>query len=132
MHISKTFLYLYKCIYEMNSLLIVIGGHVIHSYGRLVHREHVITREDQLLPPGDTAGPGRMDCIRTAPETARFRFFGGKPPNNLVYQSDDDGDQMATLFFNRAYLSMNTFIAEYSCQDDTYILFYLSPGKNYY
>ena len=117
----------------MTNLIIVIGGHVIHSYGRLVHRTHVITRGDHLLPPGDGTGPGRMDCIRTAPENASFRFFGGdEPPNNLLNQSDNDGDQMATLFFNRAYLTMNNFTAEYSCQDDTYILFYLSPGNNYY
>ena len=73
-----------------------------------------------------------MDCIRTAPETARFLFFGGQQPNNLVYQSVEDDAQMATLFFNRAYLSMSNFTAEYSCQDDTYILFHLSPGNNYY
>ena len=129
MHVRNIFILLQ--VYEMNNLITVIGGHVIHSYGRLVHREHVITRGDQLLPPGDGTGPGRMDCIRTAPETACFRLFGGQPRNNLVNQSDDDDDQMATLFFNRAYLSMNTFIAEYSCQD-AYILFYLLTGNNYY
>ena len=125
---TKTFLCL---VHEMNNF-IVIGGHVIHSYGRLVHQRHVITRGDQLLPPGNETGPGRMDCIRTTPETARFQFFGGEQPNNLVNQSVEDDDQMATLFFNRAYLSRNNFIAEYSCQNDTYILFYLSPGNNYY
>ena len=118
--------------YEKKNLIIVIGGHVIHSYGRLVHYLHVITRGDQLLAPGNETAPGRMDCIRTAPETAHFQFFGEKPPNILVNQSDDDGDQMDTLFFNRAYLSMNTFPAEYSCQDDTYILFYTLPGNTYY
>ena len=118
-------------VHEMNNF-IFIGGHVIHSYGRLVHVLNVITRGDQVLPPGDTTGPGRMDCIRTAPETARFRLFGDKPPNNLVNQSVDDDDQMDTLFFNRAYLSMNTFTAEYTCQNDTYIIFYLSPGNNSY
>ena len=117
--------------YEMKNLIIVIGGHVIHSYGRLVHFNQVITRGDQLLPPGDGTGPGRMDCIRTAPETARFRFFGGEQPYNIVYQSVEDDDQMATLFFNRTYLSINTFTAECTCQD-TYFLFYLSPGNNYY
>ena len=135
MYMSKT-LILNMQVNKMNNF-IVIGGHVIHSYGRLVHVLNVITRGDQLLPPGDVTGPGRMDCIRTAPETARFqfkagfKFFGGKQPNNLVNQSVDDGDQMATLFFNRAYLSMNNFTAEYSCQNDTYFLFYLSPGNNY-
>ena len=127
MHMMKTFSYL---VHEMN-IIIVIGGHVIHSYGRLIHVLNVITRGDLLLPPGDTTGPGRMDCIRTAPETARFRLEGGEQPNNLVNQSVEDGDQMATLFFNRAYLSMNNFIAEYSCHD-TYILFYLTSGNNYF
>ena len=118
-------------VYEMNNLIIVIGGHVIHSYWRLVHLLNVITRGDQLLPPGDGTGPGKMDCITTAPETARFQSFGVKQPNNLVNQSIGDGDQISTLFFNRAYLSMNNFTAEYSCHD-TYILFYLSPGNNCY
>ena len=72
-----------------------------------------------------------MNCIRTAPETASFRFAGGEQPNNLVNQSVYN-NQMAILFFNRAYLSMNNFTAEYSCPDKYYILFYLSPGNNYY
>ena len=118
----------------MNNLIIIIGGHVIHSYGRLVHREHVITRGDQLLPPGDGTGPGRLDCIKTAPETARSAFSGGKPPNNSVSQSDKDDDQIDTLFFNRSYLSMNTFNVEGSCRGanhtgDTYFYLYLLPGN---
>ena len=89
----------------------IIGGHVIHSYGRLVHREHVITRRDQLLPPGDVTGPGRMDCITTAPETARFILDNPLPSTNFVYQGVEDppNPQMATLLFNRSYLSMNSF-----------------------
>ena len=114
----------------MNNLIIIIGGHVIHSYGRLVHHEHVITRGDQLLTPGDGTGPGRMECIRTAPETAHFDvvFVGGQQPNNLVNQSDGDDEQMATLFFDRSYLSMNTFKnTEGSC--GTYFYLYLIPGN---
>ena len=119
------------------NLIIVIGGNVIHSYGRLVHHEHVITRGDQLLPPGDVEGPGRMNCIRTAPETAHFDvvFVGGQPPNNLVNQSDGDDDQMATLFFDQSYLSMNTFKnLEGPCTRNhgTYFYIYLLPGNAYY
>ena len=111
---------------EMINLIIIIGGHVIHSYGRLVHHHDIITRGDQLLPPGDVTGPGRMDCIGTAP--ARFIFTGPKP-NNFVYQSDDDGDQMDTLFFNRSHLSINT---EGYCQGaNTYFFLYLLPGNIY-
>ena len=119
-------------LHEMNNLILVIGGNVIHSYGRLVHDEYVITRGNQLLPPGNGTGPGRLDCIRTAAENARFIFKGGKggrPPNNLVNQG---GGQKASLSFNGSYLPMNTFDVEYTCQDDTYICIYLSPGNNYY
>ena len=76
-----------------------------------------------------------MDCIRTAPETARFAFHGGKPPNNLVSQSDKDDDQIDTLFFNRSYLSVNTSKnVEGSCRvanrtGDTYFYLYLLPGN---
>ena len=118
-------------VYEVNNL-IIIGGNVIHSYGRLVHREHVITVGDQLLPPGDVTGPGRLDCIRIVPETARFdvTFIGGQPPNNLVNRSDGGDEQMAILFFNRSYLSMNSFKnLEGSC--GTYFYLYLRPGNIY-
>ena len=73
--------------------------------------EHIITRGDQLLPPGDGTGPGRMDCIRTAPETARFILDNPMPSTNFVYQGVEDppNPQMATLLFNRSYLSMNSF-----------------------
>ena len=119
----------------MNSLIIVIGGHVIHSYGRLVHDHNVITRGDQLLPPGNETAPGRMDCIRTVPETARFVFTGPKLANDSVYQSEDDDDQMDTLFFNLPYLSMNTsknvegFCEGENSTSDTYFLVYLLPGN---
>ena len=96
----------------MSNLIIIIEGHVIHSYGRLVHFEHVITRGDQLLPPGDDGtGPGRMDCIRTAPENASFQLANPMPSNNFVYQRVEgpSNPQMATLLFNRSYLSMNSF-----------------------
>ena len=96
-------------VYEMNNLIIVIGGYVVHSYGRLVHHEHVITRGDQVLPPFGVTGPGRMDCIINAQVPARFGFDGTSPPNNLVNQSVEDGDQMDILLFNQSYLSMDNF-----------------------
>ena len=103
-HIKKTLQ-----VYEMNNLIIIIGGYVVHSYGRLVHHEHVITRGDQVLPPFGVTGPGRMDCIRNAQVPARFGFDGTSPPNNLVNQSVGDGDQMDILLFNQSYLSMDNF-----------------------
>ena len=127
----KNFFILIK-MYEMRNLIIIIGGHVIHSYGRLVHFEHVITRGDQLLPPGDGTAPGRMDCIRTAPETASFQFDNPKPSNNIVYPNVEDppNPQMATLLFNRSYLSMNSLEnAEGFCvRTLTFFHIFLSAG----
>ena len=114
---------------EMNNPIIVIGGHVIHSYGRLVHDHNVITRGDQLLPPGNETAPGRMDCTITAPETARFEFGGDEPPTSFASRIDDDDDQMDTLFFNRSDLSMNT---EGECQGaNAYFFLGLLPGNTY-
>ena len=119
------------------NLIIVIEGNVIHSYGRLINHEHVITREDQLLPPGDVAGPGRINCIRTASDTYHFHF-AYELPNNVVNKSDGGVDQIATLFFNRSYLSMNTFKnLEGPCirkrgNHGTYFYIYLLPGNTYY
>ena len=129
-HIKSIFI-LIK-LYEMNNPIIAIGGRVIHSYGRLVHFEHVITRGDQLVPPDDVTGPGRMDCITTAPETASFRFDNPMPSANFVYQRVEDppNPQMATLLFNRSYLSMNSFEnAEGFCvRTLTFFYIFLLPG----
>ena len=117
----------------MNNFIIIIGGHVVHSYGRLVHHEHVITRGDQLLPPGDVAGPGRMDCIRTAPENASFEFDGSQPPSSSVNQSVKNDDRMATLLFNQSYLSMDSFNnVEGFCRGaerNSFFYLFISPGK---
>ena len=130
MYMSKTLILNMQVHETILDNFIIIGGHVIHSYGRLVHHHHVITRGDQLLPPGDETAPGRMDCIITAPETARFIFTGPKPPTSIFSQSDDDGDQMTTVFFNRSHLSINT---EGFCQGaNTYFFLSLLPGNTYY
>ena len=118
----------------MNNLIIIIGGHVIHSYGRLVQSHNVITRGDQLLPPDNETAPGRMDCITTAPETVRFELSGDKPPSNLVYIAQV-GDQMATLIFKRSYLMNPANNVEGFCQGencDTYFFVYSLTGNTYY
>ena len=76
-----------------------------------------------------------MDCIRTAPETARFIFHGLQPPNGSVNQSVKNGDRIATLLFNQSYWSINSFNnVEGFCQGaraqrDPFFYLFLSPGK---
>ena len=77
-----------------------------------------------------------MDCIRTAPETARFGFDGLQPPNGSVNQSVKNGDRIATLIFNQSYLSINSFNnVEGFCQGaraqrDPFFYLFFSQGKN--
>ena len=52
-----------------------LGGQVIHSYGRLIYDERVITDQQQLQPPNNDSGDGRIEC-RVSNREARFIFFG--------------------------------------------------------
>ena len=89
----------------------VLGGNYIHSYGRLVHSQQVITRVDQLLPPGNISGPGRMDCIRTKPEPAVIVLngtsIGTNPARDPVYQSIENDEEINTVFLIQTILFGN-------------------------
>ena len=43
-------------------LLCTLGGKVVHSYGRLIFNERVITDKQQLQPPNNASGDGRIEC----------------------------------------------------------------------
>jgi hypothetical protein len=43
-------------------ILYTLGGAVVHSYGRLILHERVITDGHQLQPPNDDNGDGRIEC----------------------------------------------------------------------
>ena len=43
-------------------ILCTLGGQVVHSYGRLILHERVITDKQQLQPPNNDSGDGRIEC----------------------------------------------------------------------
>ena len=69
-------------------ILCTLGGQVVHSYGRLILNEGVITDKQQLQPPNNDSGDGRIEC-RVSSGGARFSYFGRNVPigtSGDVYQ----------------------------------------------
>ena len=58
-------------------ILCTLGGQVVHSYGRLILNERAITDKQQLQPPNNDSGDGRIECRRSSGE-AMFTYHG--PP----------------------------------------------------
>ena len=56
-------------------ILCTLGGRVVHSYGRLIFNERVITDKQQLQPPNNASGDGRIEC-RVSSGGAMFSYHG--------------------------------------------------------
>ena len=56
-------------------ILCTLGGQVVHSYGRLIFNERVIIDKQQLQPPNNDIGDGRIEC-RVSSGGAGFSYFG--------------------------------------------------------
>ena len=69
-------------------ILCTLGGQVVHSYGRLIFHERAITDKQQLQPPNNDSGDGRIEC-RVSSGGARFNYHG---PNNYTVSTDTSGD----------------------------------------
>ena len=54
-------------------ILCTLGGAVVHSYGRLILNETVITDRHQLQPPNNDNGDGRIECAVSSGE-AKFDY----------------------------------------------------------
>ena len=60
-------------------MLCTLGGQVLHSYGRLIFHERVITNKQQLQPPNSDSGDGRIECTVSSGR-AGFSYFGRNVP----------------------------------------------------
>ena len=56
-------------------ILCTLGGKVVHSYGRLILNDRVITDKQQLQPPNNDRGDGRIEC-RVSSGGAGFSYHG--------------------------------------------------------
>ena len=56
-------------------ILCTLGGQVVHSYGRLIFNERVITDKQQLQPPNNDSGDGRIKCTNSS-GGAGFDYHG--------------------------------------------------------
>ena len=80
--VSVSMHYSVVCTHEYTPLILlrIIGGAVVHSYGRLIFHERVITDRRQLQPPNNDTGDGRIECIVSSGQ-ARFNYRGYNVPN---------------------------------------------------
>ena len=64
-----------KVMHSSISSMCTLGGQVVHSYGRLILHERVISDKQQLQPPNNDSGDGRIEC-RVSSGVARFSYHG--------------------------------------------------------
>ena len=55
-------------------ILCTLGGKVVHSYGRLILNERAITDKQQLQPPNNDRGGGRIECAMSSGQ-AKFSYL---------------------------------------------------------
>ena len=119
--------------FEPLFLPIVLGGNFIHSYGRLVHFQQVITRRDQLLPPDDIRGPGKMECTRKKAVvyfSLEGIIIGRDPTNNLFYRNFEKDSQRDHLMFRTSNLNQFQNTEGYcTIMSTSYFYLFLLPGE---
>ena len=91
--------------YTLLILLRILGGAVVHSYGRLIFHERVITDKRQLQPPNNDTGDGRIECTTMNSNRARFDYFGYKLSNNTNAESYEvrNGSKALIIIRNDAF-----------------------------
>ena len=108
-------------------ILCTLGGQVVHSYGRLILNERVITDKQQLQPPNNDSGDGRIEC-RVSSGEARFSYHGRLVPTDTsggVYQIGS-GSSATVVIRDRVFNNFVNF--EGKCVDIYHYLF-LSKGE---
>ena len=108
-------------------ILYTLGGQVVYSYGRLIFHERVITDKQQLQPPNNDSGDGRIEC-RVSSGVARFSYHGRNVPTGTsgdVHQIES-GSTATVVIRDRAFNNFVNF--EVNCSDIYHYLF-LSNGE---
>ena len=107
-------------------ILCTLGGQVVHSYGRLIFHERVITDKQQLQPPNNDGGDGRIEC-RVSSGEAGFSYHGGNVSTNTREDIEISSGSTATVVIReRAFNNFVNF--EGNCAGIYHYLF-LSNGE---
>ena len=108
-------------------ILCTLGGQVVHSYGRLILHERVITDKQQLQPPNNDSGDGRIECTVSS-GGAGFNYHGRNVPigtSGDVHQIIS-GSTATVVIRDRAFNNFVNF--EGNCAG-IYHYLYLSNGE---
>ena len=108
-------------------ILCTLGGQVVHSYGRLILDERAITDKQQLQPPNNDSGDGRIEC-RVSSGGVGFNYHGRTVPTGTsgdVHQIIS-GSTATAVIRDRAFKNFVNF--EGKCSDIFHYLF-LSNGE---
>ena len=108
-------------------ILCTLGGQVVHSYGRLILDERAITDKQQLQPPNNDSGDGRIECTNSSGQ-ARFSYHGRTIPTGTsgdVHQIIN-GSNATVVIKDRAFNNFVNF--EVKCAGIYHYLF-LSNGE---
>ena len=122
---------LVQCVHTHGDTLVhfimcTLGGQVVHSYGRLILNERVITDKQQLQPPNNDSGDGRIVCTNSSGGTM-YSYHGRTVPTDT---SGDvriiSGSNVTIVISERAF---NNFVnSEGNCAGIYHYLF-LSNGE---
>ena len=111
-------------------ILCTLGGQVVYSYGRLIFHERVITDKQQLQPPNNDSGDGRIEC-RVSSGEARFKNYGLTVPTD---SSEDvhvitSGSTATLVMRDRAFNNFVNFEGFCAHIKLAYHYLFLSNGK---
>ena len=108
-------------------ILCTLGGQVVHSYGRLIFNDRVITDKQQLQPPNNDSGDGRIEC-RVSSGEAMFSYHGRTVPTGTSGDVHEirSGSTATVVIRDRAFNNFVNF--EGNCAGIYHFLF-LSNGE---
>ena len=104
-------------------ILCTLGSQVVHSYGRLILYERVITDKQQLQPPNNDSGDGRIEC-RVSSGGAEFSYVSTHSSESV--HEIIRGSTATVVIRDRAFNSFPNF--EGDCAGIFHYLF-LSKGE---
>ena len=108
-------------------ILCALGGQVVHSYGRLIVNERVITDKQQLQPPNIDSGDGRIVCRVSSGEAEYSYVSPGASGESDVYQIKSRSRSTSTVVI-RDRIFNNFVNLEGGCAGIYHYLF-LSEGE---